>query len=187
MKDSIYECKDGRMRVYIKETKKVMSYPKYLMEKEIGRPLRCDEEVHHKDENPLNNNLDNLEIRIHGEHQAEHSTKYYDKIAICGWCGKEFLWTGPQQRRFYSERRAGRSNSPSPFCSRQCSGHYGRQLQGEYRNPRRKLTDAQAKYIRENYKPYDCEHSVTSLANKFGVNRSVINLIIRGETYKTAL
>lgn len=66
--NNIYLCKDGRIRIYDKETKKVLSYPKYLMEHYLGRPLKIDEEVHHKDGNPLNNDLSNLEIRHHGEH-----------------------------------------------------------------------------------------------------------------------
>lgn len=37
--NSIYECKDGRVRIYIKDKKKVISYPKYLMEQKIGREL----------------------------------------------------------------------------------------------------------------------------------------------------
>ena len=181
MSDSIYTCKDGRMRVYIKETKKVMSYPKYLMEREIGRPLAHNEEVHHKDENPLNNDLSNLEIRIHGEHQAEHSTKYQDKMSICSWCGKEFLWTAKQQRTFNQNRHE------APFCSRQCSGQYGQRIQmrnhGD-RNPRRKLTDEQVIYIREHYKAYDDLYGITALATKFGVSRRVIDGVLRGETYR---
>lgn len=46
--NSIYECKDGRVRIYIKDKKKVMSYPKFLMEQLIGRELEPNEEVHHK-------------------------------------------------------------------------------------------------------------------------------------------
>ena len=127
--DNIYVGKDGRTRIYVKETKKVMSYPKYLMEHELGRPLACNEEVHHKDKNPLNNDLSNLEIRIHGEHQAEHATKYRNKIAICGWCGNELLWTAKQQSRFYGNRHYDSTYSKTPFCSRHCSGKYGRHLQ----------------------------------------------------------
>lgn len=125
----VYACKDGRERVYIKETKKVMSYPKYLMEQNLGRPLLPNEEIHHKDGNPLNNDLLNLEVRIHGEHQASHSIKYHDSTAVCGWCGKEFLWTAKKQRKFYGNRRYDSTYSKTPFCSRQCSGHYGRQKQ----------------------------------------------------------
>ena len=77
--NSIYLCKDNRLRIYIKESHKTVSYPKYLMEETLGRKLLANEEVHHKDRNPLNIELSNLEVRIRGEHQAEHSTKYKDK------------------------------------------------------------------------------------------------------------
>lgn len=124
--NNIYLCKDGRIRIYDKETKKVLSYPKYLMEHYLGRPLKIDEEVHHKDGNPLNNDLSNLEIRHHGEHQKEHSTKYHDRIEICQWCGKEFLWTSKEQRIFYTNRS--RSNkiysNNKPFCSKSCCGSF---------------------------------------------------------------
>lgn len=36
---NIYHGKDGRLRVYVKSTQKTISYPKYLMEKAIGREL----------------------------------------------------------------------------------------------------------------------------------------------------
>lgn len=126
MNNSIYECKGGRVRIYIKETQKVMSYPKYLMEQKLGRPLLPNEDVHHKDENPLNNDLDNLEIKIHGEHQREHSTKYYDTTAICAWCGKEFLWTGKDQRKFFNEHSRPDKNyiNDRPFCSKSCRGSF---------------------------------------------------------------
>ena len=122
--NSIYECKDGRVRIYIKDKKKVMSYPKFLMEQLIGRELEPNEEVHHKDENPLNNDISNLELRHHGEHQREHRTKYHDMICICPWCKKEFLWTAEAQRRFYSERSHSNKSfiSDKPLCSRHCRG-----------------------------------------------------------------
>ena len=37
--------------------------------------------INHIDGNPLNNNIDNLEIKLLGEHQRQHSVKYYDKEA----------------------------------------------------------------------------------------------------------
>lgn len=129
MEISVYKCKDGRERVYIKETQKVMSYPKYLMEQELGRPLLPNEEVHHKDENPLNNDIGNLQVRMNGEHQAEHARKYYDIIAVCGWCGKEFLWKAEQQRQFYGNKKRREYTSDRPFCSRQCASKHGRKVQ----------------------------------------------------------
>ena len=68
MKDiSVYTCKDGRTRAYIKETKKVVSYPRLLMEEKLGRELNPDEQIHHIDENPLNNDINNLEIMKIGQ------------------------------------------------------------------------------------------------------------------------
>lgn len=126
----IYVCNDGRVRMYLKETKQVVSYPKYLMEKKLGRKLLSNEQVHHKDGNPLKNELDNLELKLLGEHQKEHSTKYYDKIATCGWCGEEFIWTAKQQNDFNKNRnRKNRHHINSPFCSKKCAGKYGKYMQ----------------------------------------------------------
>lgn len=187
--DSIYHGKDGRLRVYIRETGKTISYPKYLMEKELGRELSPDEHVHHIDLNPLNNDLSNLKVMVSSEHTREHLTKYYDTTAICGWCGKEFLWTDLQQQRFYSERRTGRHKSLSPFCSRECAGRYGRQKQFENGacSNLRKLTDEQVRYIRANYTPYDKNYGARALARQFGVDKSVIEKIAQGRTYKETL
>ena len=109
-----------------------MSYPKYLIEQAIGRRLQEDEQIHHKDHNPLNNDLSNLEIRQLGEHQSEHQIKYFDTTAICQWCGKEFAWSAAQQRQFYANRdRSNRNHSlANPFCSRRCSGLYGKSREG---------------------------------------------------------
>ena len=61
---SVYTNKDGRVRAYNKTTKKVTSYPRIVMEEKLGRKLLPDEQVHHKDKNPLNNDPDNLEIEF---------------------------------------------------------------------------------------------------------------------------
>ena len=131
---NVYQCKDGRLRAYIKDEKRVVSYPKYLMEQELGRKLLPGEEIHHKDGDPLNNEMGNLEVRMHGEHQAEHGRKYYDKVAVCEWCGKEFLWTAQQQRNFndgHNRKNKKGHSTQNPFCSRKCSGEYGAYIQNK--------------------------------------------------------
>ena len=40
----------------------------------LGRKLETWEDVHHKDENPLNNNIDNLQVLSHGDHTRLHKT-----------------------------------------------------------------------------------------------------------------
>ena len=134
MKDvRVYECKDGRTRAYIKGTKKVVSYPRLILEEKLGRKLQHNEQVHHIDENPLNNNPDNLKIKMLGEHQREHNPrKYFDKRMTCSWCGKEFIWTAKQQSE--RVRNAGRKNRPyknsnNVFCSKSCTGSFGRYVQ----------------------------------------------------------
>lgn len=44
-----------------------------IMERHLGRKLEPWELVHHKDENPQNNSIDNLELRDFGSHTADHS------------------------------------------------------------------------------------------------------------------
>ena len=46
-----------------------------LMEMEIGRPLREDEEVHHIDGNHSNNNVGNLEVLTASEHSKIHAAQ----------------------------------------------------------------------------------------------------------------
>ena len=43
-----------------------------VMEKYLGRPLKDDEHIHHKDGNPANNSIDNLEIINLSQHTSNH-------------------------------------------------------------------------------------------------------------------
>lgn len=90
------------------------------MEIELGRSLRTDEDVHHIDGNPLNNDISNLEVIKHGEHQRIHATKYVDEIAVCSYCGKEFMWSSLSQRYHNSNKRR-RSGMIGPFCCKRCA------------------------------------------------------------------
>lgn len=132
----VYVCKDNRVRAYNKETKAIVSYPKLLMENILGRPLKPNEDVHHKDGNPLNNNPWNLTVIDHAEHGREHAKikgnkikpkketnfehhgrkkLYSDEERVCPICSKTFIWTGYQQRRFYQN-----PVQRDVFCSREC-------------------------------------------------------------------
>jgi deoxyuridine 5'-triphosphate nucleotidohydrolase len=46
---------------------------RFIVSENIGRPLRDDEHVHHKDGNKLNNHIDNLEIVTKSEHTRLHN------------------------------------------------------------------------------------------------------------------
>ena len=47
-------------------------YHRYVMEQHLGRKLRSDEIVHHKDEDKLNNDISNLEIMDRAQHASHH-------------------------------------------------------------------------------------------------------------------
>lgn len=119
---NIYTNKDGRTRVYNKETHSVTSYPRLIMEEHLGRKLLKTEDVHHIDGNPLNNDVTNLQVILHSEHDKMHAggnRKYYPKKMICPVCKNEFIWNERDQCRFVT-----RNNKTGPFCSRHCSGIY---------------------------------------------------------------
>lgn len=129
MQEYVYQSKkDGRIRQVIvddngKHTSK--SYPRILMEKKLGRPLEPYEDVHHKDENPSNNDLSNLEIRLHGEHQREHSQKYLNTTEICQVCGIKFVMKKEKWQRLFSDLSRLKTKPRYITCSRSCASKAG--------------------------------------------------------------
>lgn len=122
---NVYTNKDGRTRIYNKTTHTVTSYPRFLMEQKLGRKLLKTEDVHHIDENPLNNSFDNLEVVDHKEHDRKHAEnnifsknkKYTQKEMICPVCGKIFIWSTNAQSLYYCIKQI-----RGPYCSRSCAG-----------------------------------------------------------------
>jgi len=70
----------GRNAIYIPNHLKANNggyilYSRYLMEKEIGRELRTNENIHHINNNPLDDRIENLELMSRGEHTKLHKKK----------------------------------------------------------------------------------------------------------------
>ena len=101
---------DGMRRIFIiiydhYSKRKTMNYAKYLLEVELDRHIRKGYIAHHKDENPLNDNIWNLEEKWESKHIKEHHKgkihirKYKNmkrryKCRICGlrvYISSEFL------------------------------------------------------------------------------------------------
>lgn len=66
--------KDGYKRINL-NGKRILKH-RYLMEENLGRKLKEDEIVHHKDGDNTNNDISNLEVITQSEHCRKHS--------ICG-------------------------------------------------------------------------------------------------------
>ena len=66
--------REGRVKVR-KDSGKITDMARYKMEKFRGREVPEGDVVHHKDGNPKNNSLDNLEIVSEEEHRKLHQTE----------------------------------------------------------------------------------------------------------------
>lgn len=63
---------------------------RYIAEQHYGIKLTSELHVHHKDENKLNNNPDNLEILTASEHRKHHCNSTINE-KICSHCDAIFL------------------------------------------------------------------------------------------------
>jgi len=122
-----YTRSDGRQIVVVKDEHgktKTVSYPKYLLEQHLGRPLDPNTEtVDHIDSNFLNNDIDNLRIMPRDQHSADDTRRVKPIKLKCDMCGSEFERSPRHMRDRHNKGSTGN------FCSRQCSGKYNRLVQ----------------------------------------------------------
>jgi len=122
-----YRRQDGRQIVIIVENngkRRTVSYPKHIMELQLGRRLDPNlETVDHIDSNFDNNNIDNLRLVPRSEHSGDDTRRVKNVKFDCAWCDKEF------ERSPRLVRDKARKNKAGPFCSRICAGKYSRMLQ----------------------------------------------------------
>jgi hypothetical protein len=93
---------------------KVRTVHRFLMEQKIGRPLRKNEIVHHKNEDSRDNRIENPEITTHKKHNNHHCGVKRE-LFKCDWCKKEF----PMRKKEYIWKKEHQDNV---FCSRKCNG-----------------------------------------------------------------
>lgn len=89
-----------------------------IMEKYIGRKINDNEQVHHIDGNPKNNNINNLQLLTQKEHMQLHNklkTKYIN--INCGYCNKQITI----RKKYYDWKI--KNGQKKFYCSRQCIGY----------------------------------------------------------------
>ena len=107
-------------------------YHRVVMENHIGRLLTKQELVHHRNENPKDNDIDNLEIKSHKGHMEEHGLIYEAEMVevICAFCGEK---TVKRAHNVEFKRKNGQDNF---YCNQICSGN----ATGYKRDPNFKIT-----------------------------------------------
>jgi hypothetical protein len=118
---------DGRQIVIVVETngkRRTVSYPKWIMELQLGRKLDPDlETVDHLDSDFDNNDISNLRVVPRKEHSADDTRRVKLIKFTCPQCDKDFERSPRLVRDKAKKKKAG------PFCSRGCAGKYSRMLQ----------------------------------------------------------
>lgn len=117
-----YKRKDGRSHVVVKLQTgeyKTISYPKFLVEKKLGRKLKLSEEIHHIDGDFRNNQLTNLSVLSCSTHAAGHSSRPEKWIKFeCPTCNKII------QKDYHDIKHNWSKGKSGPFCSRECAGKF---------------------------------------------------------------
>jgi hypothetical protein len=57
---------------YVRRNGRRVALHRAIMSEHLGRPLTSNEVVHHRDHNPLNNDLSNLQVMTRAEHCIYH-------------------------------------------------------------------------------------------------------------------
>ena len=73
----------------VKRGGKTVLLHRWLVEQQVGRPLRRDEHVHHRNGNCHDNRLENLQLMTVTEHQGHHKNKH-PRTKACVICGLTF-------------------------------------------------------------------------------------------------
>ena len=123
-----YEIGDvGRKIIIVIDSdgkRSTVSYPKWIMEQHLGRKLDSNlETIDHINTDKNDNRIENLRIMPRDQHSAEDAIRVRPITITCVQCGKVF------ERSPRLVKNKSNHGKVSSFCSKECAGRYGRQVQ----------------------------------------------------------
>lgn len=154
-----YRRKDNRQIVIVERNgvRRTVSYPKWLLEVQLGRPLDSNlETVDHWDSNVENNDISNLRIVPRDQHSADDTRRAKNAQFKCAWCQKDF------ERSPRLIRDKAKKNKAGPFCSRSCGGKYSRMLQLKLIDKFAPQKHMETEYFKKKYQPKEEEIKLAS-------------------------
>jgi hypothetical protein len=106
-----------------KDTKRGnMTYARYLMQEHLHRVLGPEEHVDHKNENHLDDDIENLQLLT----PAENTWKTQGRITFfeftCPECGGPGIQDLRQVKHNRNQKKTG------PFCGRSCAGKHNQKI-----------------------------------------------------------
>lgn len=115
-----YTRKDGRQHVILYKggVRKTVSYPKYLLEQKLGRPLLPNETCDHIDNDHTNNSPDNLQVLTRSDNIKKHRALKPAELGTftCPVCYASFT------KRMHRVRHNRKQSKSGPYCSKSCAG-----------------------------------------------------------------
>jgi len=92
---------------------------RYIAEMMLGRSLKSNEVVHHKNGDKKDNRWSNLEVKTNKNHSEQHGKEQKKQIAVleCPECGKDF-------EKEKKQTVASKPNAKATFCEKTCAASY---------------------------------------------------------------
>lgn len=107
--------RSGSGHLFLTDGSRSVFLHRVVMEEHLGRKLAADEIVHHRNEDPSDNRLENLEVMTWSAHVKHHHKRTPMMECVCVGCRKVMVRPEREERRRLKNGKAG------PFCGKSCA------------------------------------------------------------------